>query len=210
MGTMGTRSVLKDVGRALYSDDNKKIHEEINAINKFVPTQWLLAHCLYGDEEHHREPVPEIVAFAEKYPEIIEASLEFQGMPRHPSIHAAGVIISPVDVTEILPLCIGGDNEVVAQFDKHWVEELGALKMDFLGLKTLGVIHKAFDYIQERHGISLDMDQIPLNDPGVLAMIKEGNTDGVFQIESGGFKSIFREMNDVTFEDIIVALSLNV
>lgn len=207
MGTMGTRSVLKDVGRALKID-----HMEITQLNKFIPMdagmQWPLAHCLYGDDEHGREPIQEVVDFAEKYPELIEISLEFQGMPRHHSIHAAGVVISPVPVTEVFPLCLGGDDEIVSQFDKHWVEELGALKMDFLGLKTLGVMHQVIDLIRKRHSKIIDLDDIPFDDQKVLNYIKEGNTEGVFQIESGGFKGIFRDMDEVNFEDIIVALSL--
>lgn len=125
LGTMGTRSVLKDVGRALGID-----HNEINdRATKFVPAdngqQWPLADCLYGEEEHGRDPVPEIVEYAREQPELFEIALGFQGIPRHTSIHAAGVAISPVPVTEILPLCLGGNGEVVSQVDKNQIEELG-------------------------------------------------------------------------------------
>lgn len=207
MGTMGTRIVLKDVARTLDIDHNK-----VNKINKFIPSdsgkQWPLAHCLYGDKGHDRKPIKEIVEFANKHPYLFKMALEFEGLPRHSGIHAAGVIISPKPVDEVFPLFKGKNGEVVAQFDKKKVEELGALKMDFLGLRTLGVMHKTIDLIKKRYGKTINKNQIPMEDPKVLNAIRNGYTDGMFQIESNGFKDIFRQMNEVNFEDVIAALSL--
>jgi DNA polymerase-3 subunit alpha len=209
MGTIAARSALKDVGRALDID-----HLEINKITKFVPNdagnQWSLKDCVYGDEKHSREPVPEILDYQQKHERLFDAAIDFEGIPRHTSIHAAGIIIAPVDVSELIPLCRGGDDAVVSQFDKDLVEEIGLIKMDLLGLRTLGVIHKCVNLIEENHGVTIDLDNIDLEDPAAMKIIKEGDTDGIFQIESNGMKSIFRQMNEVDFEAIIVALSLNV
>lgn len=182
MGTMGTRVVLKDTGRALGID-----HNEITKINKFIPMesgfQWPLAHCLYGNEKAEREPISEIVKFAEKHPKLFEYAIGFEGMPRHTSIHAAGVVMAPRPVNEMFPLCVGKGGEIVSQFSKDTVEELQGLKADFLGLKTLGVLHKAIDNVRRTKNIVIELEKIPLNDKKSLELIKNKDTDGVFQVE---------------------------
>ena len=206
-GTMGTRAVLKDVGRALGID-----HNEINHITKYVPSdagkQWTLEECLCGNGEKGYEPVEEIVQYSKKYPRLFEIAIELQGLPRHPSIHAAGVVISPIPIRDLIPLMRGKNGEIVSQFDMIELEELGIIKFDYLGLRTLGSLQRTLELIKKRHGIEIDINNIDLNDPDAMRLIQDGWTDGVFQIESEGFKKIFRSMNRVTFEDIVAINAL--
>jgi DNA polymerase-3 subunit alpha len=205
---MGTRSVLKDAARALQID-----HNEVNQITKFVPSdsgqQWTLSDCLYGNEKKERQPVKEIVDYAKKHPRLFQVAVKLEGMPRHSSIHAAGVIICPRPVRELIPLMRGGNGEVVSQIEMGFLEKLGLLKMDFLGLRTLGAVHRTLDLIEKRHGIKIDTDKIDLNDPDTMKLVSTGFTDGIFQIESDGMKAMFRSMNQVNFENIVAGIALN-
>jgi DNA polymerase-3 subunit alpha len=134
IGTFGklmTRSVLKDVARVLKARGQMTEEDsaELNKITKLVPAesgkQWTLEECIYGDPVKDMKPIAEILAFAEKHPKLFEIALELQGLPRHPSIHAAGVVISPVPIRELIPLMRGADGEIVAQFEMGIIEELG-------------------------------------------------------------------------------------
>lgn len=217
-GTLGAKSVLKDVARALSNgkepEDEEYIdHNEVNIVNKFIPSesgkQWTLEECLYGNSEKDRFPVTEIVDFAKKHPRLFEVAIKLEGMPRHTSIHAAGVVIAPCPVRKVIPLMRGGEGAVVSQFEMSYLEEIGMLKMDFLGLRTLGALHRTIDLIEKRHGVHLDMDEIPLDDPETMKLIGSGQTDGVFQTESDGMKAMFRSMDKVDFKAIIAGVALD-
>ena len=135
-------------------------------------------------------------------------SKRLEGLPRHTSMHAAGVVICPESADEYVPLSKGADGCVTTQFTMTTLEELGLLKMDFLGLRTLTVIQSAARLVKKDKGIDLDMDRIDFNDKAVLDSIGTGKTDGVFQLESGGMKNFMKELKPQNLEDIIAGISL--
>ena len=137
---------------------------------------------------------------------LIDTSRALEGLPRHASTHAAGVLITDKPVTDYVPLQ-RNDEVITTQFPMGTIEELGLLKMDFLGLRTLTVIRDALDLMRDA-GVDMKAEDIPLDDKAVYDMISEGETDGVFQLESGGMRSFLSNMKPQNFEDIIAAISL--
>jgi len=135
-------------------------------------------------------------------------SMRLEGLPRHTSMHAAGVVISQKSIDEYVPLSLGSDGSVTTQFTMTTLEELGLLKMDFLGLRTLTVIRDAVKLASESAGYQIDMEKIDYNDKAVLDYIGTGKTDGIFQIESSGMKSFMKELKPQSLEDIIAGISL--
>ena len=144
----------------------------------------------------------------EQVQELIEVSKRLEGLPRHSSMHAAGVVICQEPVDEYVPLSLGSDGSVTTQFVMTTLEELGLLKMDFLGLRTLTVIRDAVRLIEKNTGKKIDIDQIDYNDKAVLDSIGTGKTDGVFQLESAGMKSFMKELKPQSLEDIIAGIAL--
>lgn len=138
---------------------------------------------------------------------VIDISLKLEGMPRHTTTHAAGVIISGVPITDIVPLALNDDIRVV-QFSKYGIESVGLLKFDFLGLRNLTVIDKTIKLIEERKGIKVSLDEISLDDKNVFDMIGRGDTLGIFQLESKGMTSFMRELKPSSIEDITAGISL--
>ena len=198
-GTMAARAVIRDVGRALaipYGDVDrvaKMIPMELNmTIDKALAVNGELRTLIEDDEQ---------VAH------LIEIGKRLEGLPRHASTHAAGVVISKRPVMEYVPLQ-KNDEAVTTQFPMTTIEELGLLKMDFLGLRTLTVIRDALAFIKQNHGVELDIDHIDMDDPEVYAMISRAETDGVFQLESGGMRQFLKELQPSCFEDIIAGISL--
>ena len=139
---------------------------------------------------------------------LIDMSMRLEGLPRHTSIHAAGVVIGSQPLDEFVPLSRGADNVITTQFTMTTIEELGLLKMDFLGLRTLTVIQDAVRMAQNRLGKAIDLHQIDYHDPKVYEMIGQAKTEGVFQLESAGMKSFMRELRPENLEDIIAGISL--
>ena len=139
---------------------------------------------------------------------LIDMAKRLEGLPRHTSMHAAGVVISQKDVSEYVPLSRAQDGTIVTQFTMTTLEELGLLKMDFLGLRTLTVINNAVKNVKKNYGISLDMQKIDYNDQKVLDSLGTGRTDGVFQLESGGMKGFMKELKPHSLEDVIAGISL--
>ena len=139
---------------------------------------------------------------------LIDMSLRLEGLPRHTSMHAAGVVICPDAADHFVPLSRGSDGSITTQFPMTTIEELGLLKMDFLGLRTLTVIQNAVELVEKSTGVHIDVDTIDYNDPQVLASIGTGRTDGVFQLESGGMKSFMKELKPQSLEDVIAGISL--
>ena len=139
---------------------------------------------------------------------LIDTSKKLEGLPRHSSVHAAGVVIGQRPMDEFVPLAKSSEGAIITQFTKDTVEELGLLKMDFLGLRNLTVIQDAVNNIKQSQGIDIDIDRLDMNDAGVYELISSGQTDGIFQLESAGMKSFMQQLKPRNIEDIIAGISL--
>ena len=197
-GTMSARAVVRDVGRVLGYP-----YQEVDAISKSIPFElnMTLDKALSMSPELKKN-----YAENDRVKKLIDMSRALEGMPRHASTHAAGVLITDKPVTEYVPLQ-RNDEVVTTQFPMGTIERLGLLKMDFLGLRTLTVIRDALDLMRDA-GVDMKAEDIPLDDHAVYEMISEGETDGVFQLESGGMRTFLSNMKPQNFEDIIAAISL--
>ncbi|MGI6699482.1 MAG: DNA polymerase III subunit alpha [Christensenellales bacterium] len=197
-GTMAARGVIRDVGRVLgYS------YQETDAIAKMVPME--LGITLNKALQINRE-LGAAYQNDERVKRLIDTALLLEGMPRHAGTHAAGVLITNRPCTDYLPLQTN-DDVITTQYPMGDLEKLGLLKMDFLGLRTLTVLRDCLDLMKE-NGVELSIDDIPLDDAATYQMISSGQTDGVFQLESGGMRSFLTAMQPENFEDIIAAISL--
>ncbi len=199
-GTLAAKGVVRDVGRVLDMP-----YARCDAISRMIPGE--LGITL----EKALKVSPDLRnAYNEdeqvKY--LIDMSMRLEGLPRHASMHAAGVVISRTSVDNYVPLSRAADGTITTQFTMTTLEELGLLKMDFLGLRTLTVIQDAVRQVEENHGIRLDMGSIDYNDRQVLEAIGTGKDEGVFQLESGGMKSFMKELKPENLEDIIAGISL--
>ena len=199
-GTLAAKGVIRDVGRVMdlpyaYVDNiAKMIPNELNiTIDRALELNPEL-RTLYQTEEQV------------KY--LIDMSKRLEGLPRHTSMHAAGVVICQKAAEEFVPLSRGSDGSITTQFTMTTLEELGLLKMDFLGLRTLTVIQNAVEFVEKSTGVRLDMDHIDYDDKAVLASIGTGKTDGIFQLESGGMKNFMKELRPQNLEDVIAGISL--
>ncbi|MBP3428061.1 MAG: DNA polymerase III subunit alpha [Clostridia bacterium] len=197
-GTMSARAVVRDVGRVLGYP-----YAEVDAVSKSIPFElgMTLDRALTLSPELKKG-----YAENDRITKLIDMSRALEGLPRHASTHAAGVLITDKPVTEYVPLQ-RNDEVITTQFPMGTIERLGLLKMDFLGLRTLTVIRDALDLMREA-GVDMKAEQIPLDDKAVYDMISEGETDGVFQLESGGMRAFLANMKPQNFEDIIAAISL--
>ncbi|WP_243423734.1 DNA polymerase III subunit alpha [Anaerotignum lactatifermentans] len=198
-GTMAARAAIKDVGRALAMP-----YADVDRISKMIPTE------LGITIEKALKMNPELRAAYESEEttkNLIDLSMRLEGLPRHSSTHAAGVVICREPVMEYVPLS-ANDGQVNTQYTMTLLEELGLLKMDFLGLRTLTVIQNAVKEVERIHGAKLDMDTLPDDDPAVYQLISQGKTEGVFQLESGGMKQFMRELQPERLEDLIAGISL--
>ncbi len=197
-GTMGAKNAIRDVGRALGIP-----YSEVNEVSKRVPAE------LGITIEKALEKVPEFIEIynmSPEYKELIDTAKKVEGMPRHVSKHAAGVVISHEPVDEYVPLAKNGDS-VITQFDKNLVESLGLLKMDFLGLRTLTLISDAEKMIRKKVP-DFDIYREPLDDKGTYDMLSRGETYGVFQCESAGITRLMINMKPNNLEDIIAVIAL--
>jgi DNA-directed DNA polymerase III (polc) len=199
-GTMAARGVIRDVGRALNMP-----YAQVDGIAKMIPNE--LNITINKALEINRE----FKNLYEENPEtksLIDMAKRLEGLPRHASMHAAGVIICQNAADEYVPLSRASDGSITTQFTMTTLEELGLLKMDFLGLRTLTVIQKAVQLIADSKGMVIDMENIDYNDKKVLEMIGEAKTEGVFQLESAGMSSFMKELKPQSLEDIIAGISL--
>ena len=185
-GTMLAKGVLRDVGRTLdmpYSD--------VDRIAKLVPNRLNITL----DEAIAEEPrLREMQTQDPRVERLIETARRLEGLSRHASVHAAGVVISPEPLHNIVPLSKGAKGEVVTQYAMDDIEAMGLLKMDFLGLRTLTVIHNALRFIKDNQGITLDIENIPLDDPETYRLLSEARTNGVFQLEGRGLRDLLRKL----------------
>lgn len=199
-GTLAARGVIRDVGRVLDMP-----YAQVDVIAKMIPNELNItidkALTMNPELRKQYEDDPQI-----KY--LIDMSRRLEGLPRHTSMHAAGVVISQKSVDEYVPLSRASDGSVTTQFTMTTLEELGLLKMDFLGLRTLTVIQNAVKLAVKSTGKEIDLEKINYNDPSVLKMIGSGKCEGVFQLESAGMKNFMKELRPQNLEDIIAGISL--
>ena len=199
-GTLQAKGVIRDVARVMdlpyaYADAlAKQIPNELNiTLDRALEMNPELRSQYENDEQVHY---------------LIDMCKRLEGLPRHTSMHAAGVVICPSAADDFVPLSRGSDGSITTQFTMTTLEELGLLKMDFLGLRTLTVIQKAVDLIKESTGVELNMTHIDYDDKAVLNYIGTGKTEGVFQLESAGMKNFMKELKPENLEDIIAGVSL--
>jgi len=202
-GTMAARMVLRDVGRALDMP-----YAAVDRVAKMIPM---------GGQGHNitiKEAVEISADLKKTYNEeddvryLIDMSQKLEGLPRHASMHAAGVVIGQKSIDEFVPLSRGSEEAITTQFNMTTIEELGLLKMDFLGLRTLTVIQDAVRNIKRSKGIDIDIDHLDIDDKAVYDLLSTGQTDGVFQLESNGMKSFMKELKPRNIEDVIAGISL--
>ncbi len=199
-GTLAAKGVIRDVGRvmdlpyALVDSIARMIPGELNiTIDKALEKNGEFKKLYQEDEQIRR---------------LIDMCRRLEGLPRHSSMHAAGVVICPEAADEFVPLSRGSDGSITTQFTMTTLEELGLLKMDFLGLRTLTVIHDTVKFVKESTGKEIDIDNLDFDDPKVYEYLSAGRTDGIFQLESGGMKNLMKELRPRTLEDIIDGISL--
>ena len=199
-GTLAARGVIRDVGRVMDLP-----YAYVDTIAKLIPNELNITidRALEMNPELRRMYREE-----EQVKTLIDMSKRLEGLPRHTSIHAAGVVICPDAADKFVPLYRGQDGSITTQFTMTTIEELGLLKMDFLGLRTLTVIQNAVRLAQKSTGREIDINRIDYEDKAVLDSLGTGRTDGVFQLESGGMKSFMKELKPQSMEDIIAGISL--
>lgn len=201
-GTMAARLSVRDVGRALNFS-----YSETDRVAKMIPfeTGMTITKALEMNPE-----LKELYKSDERYRFLLDTSKAVEGLPRHASTHAAGVVISGQPLVEHVPLQKTSDDVVVTQFPMGTLEELGLLKMDFLGLRTLTIMGEAIRQINSRRKQeeALDLNLIPLDDPSTFILLAQGETAGVFQLESSGMRSVLRDLKPGVFEDIIAVVAL--
>ena len=199
-GTLAAKGVVRDVGRVLDLP-----YAQCDAIAKMIPADlgMTLEKALKTSPD-----LRDAYNSDDQVKYLIDMAMRLEGLPRHTSMHAAGVVISRTSVDEYVPLSRAADGTITTQFTMTTLEELGLLKMDFLGLRTLTVIQNACDQIEKNRGIHIDVDTIDYNDKQVLESIGTGRTEGVFQVESSGMKSFMKELKPGSLEDIIAGISL--
>jgi len=200
-GTMMAKGVIKDVARALGFP-----FQDANAITDLIPDQLKITL----EEALSQEPqLKELIETNPKVKNLIDICLKLEGLTRHASKHAAGVVISPEPLAECLPLYVPSKaTDLVSQYAMTELETVGFLKMDFLGLKNLTVIDRALKAITKNHGITIDLDKIPLDDPKSFELLCKGQTNGIFQFESDGIKDVLRKLVPDKFEDLIAVNAL--
>ena len=199
-GTLAARGVIRDVGRVLDMP-----YAQVDSIAKMIPNELNITIDKALQMNHE---LRELYQGNEEVAHLIDMSRRLEGLPRHTSMHAAGVVIGSRPLVEFVPLSRGSDGTIVTQFTMTTLEELGLLKMDFLGLRTLTVIQNATKLAERYSNKKIDLLHIDYNDPKVLGMIGASKTVGVFQLESAGMKNFMKELKPQSLEDIIAGISL--
>ncbi|MFD0679563.1 MULTISPECIES: DNA polymerase III subunit alpha [unclassified Paenibacillus] len=199
-GTMAAKAAVRDVGRVLNIP-----YGEVDRAAKMIPSQlgMTLAEAI--------EANPDLKALAARQPktaQLLEIAMKVEGMPRHASTHAAGVIISREPLTQYVPLQEGNEQTALTQYSMEHLEAIGLLKMDFLGLRTLSIIERTLQWIKEQTGESVDFHKIPMDDPATYELLSRGDTTGVFQLESAGVRRVLKDLRPSDFEDIISVVAL--
>ena len=199
-GTMAARAVIRDAGRGLDIP-----YGEVDRIAKMIPPE------LDATVDKALASVPQLAAAREndeRIRQLLDVARRLEGLTRHASTHAAGVVISPDPIVEFAPLCLSKDNEVLTQYAKDEIERIGLLKMDFLGLKTLTLLDDCLKRVRRDRGVSLELEGLPLDDKETYALFCRAQTGGVFQFESSGMQDILRKLQPDRFEDLIALNAL--
>ncbi|MFH1644108.1 MAG: DNA polymerase III subunit alpha [bacterium] len=200
-GTMMAKGVIKDVARVLGFP-----FQDSNALTDLVPDQLGIS---LKDAIEQEPRLQEAINNNPKIKQLFDISFKLEGLTRHASKHAAGIVISPKPLREVLPLYVPSKGtDLVAQYSMVDLESVGFLKMDFLGLKNLTVIQQSLNYIKKNHGTEIDLDKLPLDDNNAFELLKKGKTNGIFQLESDGLKEVLRKLQPEKFEDIIAVNAL--
>ena len=207
-GTMAAKNVIKDVGRVM-----RVPYSKLDKITKNIPKlkSPILPKCFGFDPKAKPDQiVQELVDMYnedEEIKKVVDIAVKLEDFPRQTSTHACGVIIGADVLDKHVPLARNGD-DITTQYEGAEMEHLGHLKMDFLGLRNLSDIKACLRYVKKNHGVDIDFDTCTYDDPNVYKLISTGDTEGIFQIESGGFQSFMRELQPTCLEDIIAAVSL--
>lgn len=198
-GTLKAKAAVRDIARALNAT-----YAEGDEIAKAIPNELgiTIAKAMEVNPELRRRYETEPLV-----KQVLDLSMALEGLPRHASTHAAGIVISKLPLDEYVPL-YSSDKGVATQFNMTTIEELGLLKMDFLGLRNLTVIRDALRMIEENHGVTIDWTKMGYDDPDVYRLIADGNTKGVFQLESGGMTDFMKNLRPTCFEDIVAGIAL--
>ena len=196
-GTMASKAAIKDVGRALNMP-----YGDVERIAKLIPPPFRGRNTSISQA---LERVPDLVAAMKadaKVQDLVDTALRLEGCSRHSSVHAAGVVISPKPLHEIVPVAISAKNELTSQYSMTDLEKVGMLKMDFLALTTLTIIEDCLTSLREKGGVKIDWTSIPLNDETTMKLFADGKTDAVFQFESSGMQEICRKLKPEELEDL--------
>ena len=193
-GTMASRAVVRDVGRIL-----RIPYGEVDRLAKKIPMGMSLEHAMEDKE------LRKLIASKDEYKRMMEIAKRLEGVARHVSTHAAGIVITPKELTEFVPLYKAPDGNTMTQYSMKSLEKIGLLKIDILGLRTLTVVEKTKQYLKER---GIEIDRIPLNDSKTFRLLQRGETVGVFQLESEGMRSILKRLRPTNFKDIMAVLAL--
>ncbi len=198
-GTLSAKQVIRDVSRVLNIPGYK-----VDSLSKFIPgfTKDKLKD-FYEKSPAFRSRIDSDTSLTEMY----KIALKLEGFPRHTSSHAAGIVMSRVDLDEVVPLTVG-DNMYLTSYSMEYLEDLGLLKMDFLGLKNLTIIANILTDIKNQTGTAIDFSKIPLDDKETIKIFEEANTSGIFQFESTGMRNFLRRLKPNSFEDIFAAIAL--
>ena len=199
-GTLQARAAVRDVGRALGMP-----YGTVDNVAKMIPRELGITLDKALAQSNDLKNLYEHDSSVQR---LINLARSVEGLPRNPGTHAAGVIIAPEDLKNFVPLQLSNEGGIITQYDKDKVENIGLLKMDFLGLRTLTVIGDAISFIKETEGIEIDIDHIPLNDAKTCQMLCDGDTFGVFQLESAGITKLVMELAPECFEDLIPLVAL--
>ncbi|MGO4345858.1 DNA polymerase III subunit alpha [Paenibacillus sp. MCAF9] len=199
-GTMAAKAAVRDVGRAMNVP-----FQEVDRAAKLIPNQLGItieeALRMSNELREASERQPKTAA-------MLKMALKVEGMPRHASTHAAGVVISQEPLTHYTPIQTGSERIPLTQYSMEHLEAIGLLKMDFLGLRTLSILERALHAVKEQHGRVIDFHTISDSDPATYAMLSRGDTTGIFQLESAGVRRVLKEMKPTEFEDIVSVLAL--
>ena len=199
-GTMQAKAAVRDVGRVM-----DMAYADVDRIAKLIPNELGITI----DQALQVEPQLRLLVEGDRIAkQLLETAQVLEGLNRHSSTHAAGVVISDKPLTEYVPLCKGTDGQITTGYDMDGVSKIGLLKMDFLGLRTLTVIDEAIKLIQRTRGVKVDIENIPFEDQRTYSMLSAANSFGVFQLESGGMRDLLKKMKPSQFEDLVAILAL--
>lgn len=199
-GTLAAKAALRDVGRAFGLNT-----KELDYLSRLVPSRWGIT---LADAYKESEGLRKFINDTPLNKRLYTTALKLEGLPRHTSTHAAGVVISEKPLIELVPIQKGSNHVYLTQFSMEYLEEMGLLKMDFLGLRNLTLIETILSSINRTTGQKLDIGAIPLDDPNTFRLLADGETTGIFQLESEGMRKVLKRLSPTRFEDIVAVNAL--